>query len=992
MDALLARFERLYRSEQGEHQQSCCRSHFYLPLLSGLALALYVSRIGVEFFPHHSSLQLVLLASAVLPVLVGGSVALLGYKRLVDPSLFLILYLYVLWLWPNPVLASCIGFVGVVAFIHRNMPRAPVKLGDAALFLGSLALYVHTLAPTILPADSGEFQFVAHVLGIAHPPGYPLYTVLAKLCIFIPVGDIAHRVNLFSAITSALTLLVLNRMVRRMTGSGMAGGIATAVLGVSPTFWAQSTTANIRSLTALFTVLPLYALAVYAENKQPKYLLVFAVLFGLSIGHHSSLLLLALPYLVFLFISDPQLLRKPRLWLKPFLAFLLSLSVLLYLPVRSVMGAPFGAQTIHGLSGFLNHVLALGFRGDMFYFIQPGVLLARLKVLWNILTFEFTPAWLVLGVVGAVSLLRRYLRLLLLAGGVFLVNALTAASYRAPQTVEYLMPAYVALAFICAYGAWSFSELLRVRVLSLLALATVMLVPALLFWRNYPSFRQLSQDRSIRAYAEDLLAEAPQGARILSNWHYATPLWYLQYVEQARPDVEVFYVYPQGAEPIAQTWLKRLNESIAQRPTIVTNYYPEFRDTPYTFQPLARAFLVQSAPAYQMPDGMQPLEAQFDERIEFIGYQLEKNTVSPTHTLIVQLCWRPVIKLERDYSFFVHLVDENGTVVGQGDITHPAARYEVGQVILDEYRIPLLPTIRPGRYQVISGVYITLAEGGWRRLTTAEGHDAVKLATVEVLPLQVPPVTLQEFYRPFACGYTLLGVDYDRSLPNQHRVYLHWRADSQVTEEWQVVMFSGQNPLSTTSLPIVPEGKYFTTVHDLPAGTTALALEVRNATGVPSAWLGPWRVPLALRVRPPAAPADARYIPLGGEMILVGAEYPRTLSDGQILRTRLTFLAAKPITHDYSVSVSIVGKDNSWRAQHDGTPALGAIPTLKWIRGVTVWDEHDLFLPTPAAGRGMLYLTVYDAFTMRTLPVLDERLARLGQGTQIALGTVEVLR
>ncbi|MBC7261954.1 MAG: hypothetical protein H5T63_08050, partial [Chloroflexi bacterium] len=541
-------------------------------------------------------------------------------------------------------------------------------------------------------------------------------------------------------------------------------------------------------------------------------------------------------------------------------------------------------------------------------------------------------------------------------------------------------------------GAWYCGRLLRIRVLSSLALATIMLLPALLFWRNYPSFWQLSQDRSVREYAEGLLATAPQGARILSNWHYATPLWYLQYVEQARPDVEVFYVYPEGAEPIAQTWLRRLNESVAQRPTVVTNYYPEFQTTPYTFQPLAGAFLVQSAPAYQMPDEMQPIQVRFDERIELMGYRLEEDIVSPADTLVVQVCWRPVIKLERDYSFFVHLVDGNGAVVGQGDITHPAARYEVGQVILDGYRIPLLPTIQPGRYQVIGGVYITLAEGGWRRLMTAEGSDHLKFTTVEVLPLQIPPVTLHGLYRPFMCGYTLLGVDYDRSLPDQLRVYLHWRADSQVSEGWQVVMFFGENRLSTASLPIVPEGKYFTTVHDLPAGGTNLAFEVHNATGVPSAWLGPWKVPLAFRIRLPAAPGDARYIPLGGEMILVGADYPRTSSDGQLLRTRLTFLAAKPITHDYSVSVSIVGEDSSWRAQHDGTPALGAIPTLKWIRGMTVWDEHDLSLPPLAAGRGVLYLTVYDAFTMRTLPVLDERLARLGQGTRIALGTVEVRR
>ena len=104
----------------------------------------------------------------------------------------------------------------------------------------------------------------------------------------------------------------------------------------------------------------------------------------------------------------------------------------------------------------------------------------------------------------------------------------------------------------------------------------------------------------------------------------------------------------------------------------------------------------------------------------------------------------------------------------------------------------------------------------------------------------------------------------------------------------------------------------------------------------------------------------------------------------------MTFVGARPITHDYSVSVSLTDEAGAWQTQHDGTPALGAMPTLKWIRGVTVYDEHDLELPPEAVGRGVLRLTVYDAFTVDPLPVLDERLARLGQGTQIGLGSIEV--
>jgi hypothetical protein len=877
--------------------------------------------------------------------------------------------------------------------VHRRERGAWSRLGDGLLLAASLMLYLNTLAPTILPADSGEFQVVSHVLGIAHPPGYPLYTILGKLATLIPVGDIAYRVNLLSALISALTLLVVSRAVRRLTGSDIAGLVAAAALGVAPTFWAQATTANIRSLTALFVALQLYTLLTYAHSKNSRDLVAFAVALGLGITHHSSLVPLLLPYLLFLALADPALLHKPRSWLKPLFAFFLSLCVLLYLPVRSAMGTVFDPEPIRSLSDFIEHVLALGFRGDMFYFVQPMAVLARLRVLWNILTFEFGLTWLLLGVIGAASLLVRRPRELLLCGGVFVMNALLAVTYRAPQTVEYLMPAYVALACISAYGIWDLAGWLASRRLSALAWAVVLLLPAVMLARNYPSFQQLSQDRSAREYAEGVLQGAPSGARVLANWHYATPLWYLQYVENVRPDVEVAYVYPEGAEPIAGTWLRRLQDSAAERPTIVTNQYPEFSNVAYTFQPLASAFLVQTGPVYEMPSGAQRLQALFDGRIELVGYDLTPEVLSPADSLTVRVYWKPAVKLERDYSFFVHLVDASGVPLGQGDTTHPATRYDVGQVILDEYHIPLLPTVKPGRYRVIAGIYITLAEGGWRRLTTAAGQDTVELAEVEVQPLATAPVTLHALDRRFACGYSLLGVDYDRSVPDQIRVYLHWRAGRLATEEWKVVLFSQEAAVAATALPAIPAGKYFTTAQDLPAATTGLAVEVQSAAdGAASRWLGPLGLPLNRRISLPAPGAGARYIPLGGEMVLVKAEYPQTAQSGSLLRTRLTLVGARPITHDYTVSVSLVGENGALLAQHDGTPALGAIPTLKWIRGTTVFDEHDLLLPTDTAGRGTLRLAVYDAFTIQNLPVLDERLARLGQGTQVELGSIDAGR
>jgi hypothetical protein len=137
--------------------------------------------------------------------------------------------------------------------------------------------------------------------------------------------------------------------------------------------------------------------------------------------------------------------------------------------------------------------------------------------------------------------------------------------------------------------------------------------------------------------------------------------------------------------------------------------------------------------------------------------------------------------------------------------------------------------------------------------------------------------------------------------------------------------------------------------------------------------------------------AGARYVNLGGEMIFAGTEgLPTEAKAGSSVRVVARFVALKPLVNDYAVSVALSADDGSWDVQHDTTPALGAIPTLKWTRGVAVDDLHTLEIPAGAAGKATLYLTVYDAFTLDPLPILDAELARLGQGQHLRLGGVVV--
>lgn len=111
------------------------------------------------------------------------------------------------------------------ATLAERHPSERARLFCAGLvFLVSLALYSLTLAPTVTLVDSGELIVAARSLGVAHPPGFPLYLLLAHLATLAPFGGVAARVNFASAIFGALACAMLTLVVAEalMTSSYVA--------------------------------------------------------------------------------------------------------------------------------------------------------------------------------------------------------------------------------------------------------------------------------------------------------------------------------------------------------------------------------------------------------------------------------------------------------------------------------------------------------------------------------------------------------------------------------------------------------------------------------------------------------------------------------------------------------------------------------------------------------------------------------------------------
>ena len=972
----------------------------HLPGLAALVgLGLYLGRVAAEALPgvrqpwEAVGLTLAGLALAWL-------VARICTRWEITLHPLLLSWAYVLWPAIHPTLAWGVGLAMLVVWLFQ-LPRArlPRHAPEVALLLTGLALYGATVARTVLPADSGEFQLVAAVLGIAHPPGYPLYTMLGRLATLWPLGEPALGLNLLSVAFSAMTLATIVALVRHATPGrprawAWGGGLAALALAVSPTFWSQATTANIRSLTALLTALCLLLLVRWSRNPTVGRLAAVGLAVGLAIGHHGSLGLVALPMGAYVLAVQPRLLLSPRRWLPALGAFLGSFIVLLYLPLRSAMGPAFDPVPIDSFSRFTEHVLATGFRGDMFYFTAWAELLERGRIYLDILRLQFGPLLPWAMGLSLLWMLWRDRRLGLLLGGVWLVNAASALTYRAPQTVEYLLPSYVAMAACLGYGvAVALKRLSQASGGALVALLSV-----LVMWNGvavWPDFRALASEPDARRYAETIFEGAPPDALVLANWHWATPMWYLQHVEARRPDLTIDYVYPQGPLSNEEVWLARLTAGLEgahgpPRPVVVTNRFAAYHDLVYPFAPLGEAWVVRPEMLQVPPAEALPVEVELGKRVRMEAYHQSETSIGPGDTLQVSLYWRPVVPLERDYAVFVQLLGPQG-VVGQADRSQPTSSYSVDVLRSDLYELPLLLQTPPGTYQLIAGFY-TAADDGWERLTTAEGADHIVLGSVQVTAGSQRAATARPLAVRYTTGQRLRGMDVDHGVAGQTRLYLHWVGDAVTSPAVQLVALRDGVPVASTGLAGLERGQTATVVLDLPSDITEVQLGMEREGQTPARTVGPWGLPWRSRITLRLPTDETRYVPLSGGLAYVGVKSPEIARAGEPLVVRPRLMALGPVTRDYSVSVGVVSQDPPWERKSDGTPAMGAIPTLKWLSGWVVSGAYIPLLPENATpGPARVTVSAYDAFTQMPLAVLDERLAREGQGIFMIVAELEIL-
>ncbi len=166
---------------------------------------------------------------------------------------------------------------------------APVRrLAAAALFLVSYALYAVCLSPGIGWGDGPDFVLSAKNLGVAHPTGYPLLTLAAKLFTALPVNETAYTLSVMSAVAGAAAVAVFALLCVNMSGALLAGIATACVVAVSSFVWGQSVIIEVYSLNVLFCVLAVWW-SVANGQRGARALMMLTLVFCVGLGNHATL-------------------------------------------------------------------------------------------------------------------------------------------------------------------------------------------------------------------------------------------------------------------------------------------------------------------------------------------------------------------------------------------------------------------------------------------------------------------------------------------------------------------------------------------------------------------------------------------------------------------------------------------------------------------------------------------------------------------------------
>ncbi len=290
--------------------------------------------------------------------------------------------------------------------------------------------YLITVSPSIAGGDSGEVVAEGCILGTAHPPGYPLFTIITFLVtkyIYFTNYSPALRINITSTLFTTLAagfigLTIKNICIKnhRKDAISVTGGIILAMgtFSFSPLIWQYAVTAEVFPLNTFFASLIVYLVVRFSIEKKLKIAIFGAFVCGLALCNQHTIILYEAPLIVWmLYIMREQIMLDYTILFYLSIAFILGLMPYIYLPITATYNPTLGSWgNLDSFDGFLHHFL----RKDYGTFqLFSGAAGKNTEKLWdrnaayiNDLNTTQGPLYIIVStmIIGALSLIRKLFR------------------------------------------------------------------------------------------------------------------------------------------------------------------------------------------------------------------------------------------------------------------------------------------------------------------------------------------------------------------------------------------------------------------------------------------------------------------------------------------------------------------------------------------------------------------------------------------------------
>ncbi len=810
--------------------------------------------------------------------------------------------------------------IGEFAGAHGDLVMAILA------FTITIIAYLRTLAPSVAAVfdDTLELQLVAFRMGIAHPTGYPLYSLLVSLFALVPLEEVAYRVNLFSAVAGALVAPLLCFVARRL-GCGRRAALAAALLlAFSPVFWSQSVVAEVYTLNALFVagalLLTLDAGAALRRTAQPTSapsnvdapagastkIVMLAAILGLSLTHHRTMVLLLPAIGIYLWIQAGSLGGIRRLpWRRVILAFTLPLLLYAYIPIRGLVTGSIDGTYQNTAAGFLQWVAGTPYVS----FLGENALQQDTRTLAffaGTFAHQFGLPAIALALVGAIWLMLRATREFTLLAIGFAGQAAFVLTYRVSDIEVFYLPAFMLFSIGAGCGIaalWDQARRLaaagsRSGVTGLVAtaarwtLVVAGFAAAILLPVNMlrTSFFQEDQSGNWTAheYALEILRQpTEQGATVVGILGEMTLLRYFQETEGIRTDLILV------AADQEQQRLDAVDRATKSgSPVYLTRPLAglEGRQSLASFGPLIK---VLPTALIEPPAIRFPRLVDFGGQASLLGYAVNEapgvfpaaaprtgsnrqgtdplraaGGVESGKRLGVTLYWRASTKTTENAKVSLRLVDPSGRQVAQQDgmpifDAYPTSAWRPGEVIVDTHYLIVPIGSVPGEYRLNLSLY----SPAW-----PDGIQAFDGATLNA-HVDLGPVVVSRPLKPVALD----------GLP--------------------------ERPAQKAGSPNLPGW----------------------AEGDSLASLGVYHV------------VRGNF---DNQITLYGFGLSRDpLKPGEGVDVTLLWQAERGLDTSYVVFFQVVDGDGKPWTSSDSAPVSGKYPTSRWIRGEIVRDTHTLLLP-----------------------------------------------